>query len=168
MYGGEVFHASSRTQAVLARSSCEAELMAMNEAAHEILFFRRVLSAMGEIVDSPTPVLTDSQSALALVSRPFMSARSRHIDMRRLSIRQLLDEKAISMLWVRTNAMWADIQTKNLRRHVFHRLAPCLTNHHDFLLRALPSDVSAQEEGCWMQYFNKVGQDRVWCDRENG
>lgn len=165
LYGGEVFHASSRTQSVVARSSCESELMAMNEASSEVLFLRRVLAAMGEDMSAPTPVLSDSQSAIALTARPFMSARSRHIDMRRIGIRQLLDEGVVSLHWVNTASMWADIQTKNLRVLVFQRLAPCLSNHRDHLLRALPSPdgATAQEEGCWSFWFvqdRHTGSDR--------
>jgi hypothetical protein len=127
-YRGNIFHATSKTQSSIARSSCESELVAMSDAAYEMEFCIRVLNELGENVPRSAPLFVDSQSALALVSRPFTSSRSRHLNVRRLAISDLVDEGVVAPTWRRTSGMIADSQTKALGRHLVAKFSPLLRN----------------------------------------
>ena len=56
---------ASRRQDSIALSSCEAEIVALSEAAKDVVYFRRFLRGLrGSFVDGPTDLSTDNKGAL--------------------------------------------------------------------------------------------------------
>jgi hypothetical protein len=145
VYRGHVFAARSRTQAAVSRSSCESELIAISDAVHEIRYFRRLLLELGENLPSMDRLYSDSQSALALLQRPLLSTRSRHLNIRRLGVAQLVEDGALDPIWVKTTSMIADPLTKHISRMFVGQNSQRLRN-------VVPSTAPAldrlPEEGC--------------------
>jgi transposase InsO family protein len=120
---GNVVHWITKKQATVSLSSCEAEYMALSDATREASYARMFLA---ELVhrDQPEPVqlLTDSQSAEALVRNPATHARTKHIDVRHHYVRDVLVNNIITLHWLPTERQLADGLTKSLERTLFRRL----------------------------------------------
>lgn len=111
---GCCIEARTRTLRVIAKSSTEAEIYAACEAGHRALHYRRVLRELNVPLSAPTPLEVDSRSAIALLNRYMLTSASKHMDVRRLILRQLLDEGVLSLRWVPSAGQAADVLTKNL------------------------------------------------------
>ena len=68
---------------VVTLSSCEAEYVALNLAAREVVWLRRLLSELG-FDQNPTtiPILVDNQSAIALTKHKMVKPRTKNIVLR--------------------------------------------------------------------------------------
>ncbi|KPJ16606.1 Retrovirus-related Pol polyprotein from transposon TNT 1-94 [Papilio machaon] len=109
----------SRKQTVVALSSAEAEYISLSNAAREAVFLKRLF---GEItgVNKTIKLSSDSQSAIAMAnSEGSCHKRSKHIDVRVHFIREALRNKVISLKYLETESMVADIFTKALPRGKF-------------------------------------------------
>jgi hypothetical protein len=112
---------ASRKQVCVALSSCEAEYVAMSQAAQELVFLRGLLKDLGiESGEAPT-LYGDNQGAIALSNNPIGHKRSKHIDIRHHYIRQLVSANTIELKYVRTDGNIADALTKNLPRPSFEK-----------------------------------------------
>ena len=114
----------SKKQQTVALSSCEAEYMALAEAAKEIIYIRSLCSAMDMHQHSPTTLFCDNQGAIALTSeRSKQHQRTKHIDVRYHFVRE---QKDIIFEYVNTKDNLADIFTKSLgkmqHRHILEGL----------------------------------------------
>lgn len=118
--GGAVSWSSVR-QRVIALSSTEAEYYAIVHGVKEGLWMRLFLMICGFPVPSPFPILVDNKSALAQVSSPAVTARSKHIHIRELFIKQYFSDGTFQANWVSTNVNVADIFTKPLSRVLFEK-----------------------------------------------
>ena len=110
MHGGAVSWRSV-LQPTVALSTAEAEYMAAAGAAREALWLRKLLHDLGVAKDAPR-VLSDSQSALALVRNPVVSQRSKHIDVLHHFVRERSDRGEIVLEYCSTEQMVADSLTK--------------------------------------------------------
>jgi hypothetical protein len=118
-WGSSVIFTKSLTQSYVATSSCEAELNAICEANMWIIFFRRLLSFLGHVQSEPTPILTDSKSAIQLFQKRIPTGRSKHVDVRYFKVLESIDDRTSRLLWVPTQTMVADTLTKALPRPLF-------------------------------------------------
>ena len=98
-------------QPTVALATAEAEYMAAAGAAREALWLRKLLHDLGVAKDAPR-VLSDSQSALALVRNPVVSQRSKHIDVLQHFVRERSDRGEIVLESCGTEKMVADSLTK--------------------------------------------------------
>ena len=138
LWGGAAVAWQSKLQSTVALSTTEAELQAISAAAREALWLRKILPAVwGEpwtstaslgtrlsdspsaAADAPPPaksppleIMTDSQSALALVKTVMMTARSKHIDVIHFFARERVRDGEIAFSFVGTAANVADGLTK--------------------------------------------------------
>lgn len=130
-YGGYVFFMAngpisweSKKQKTTALSSCESELIALNEAAKEACYLKNLYdelfgnSQLKITLCSKleTILLTDSQSAKELVENPVFHNKSKHIEVRYYFIREKVAEGKFKLKHVGTSDMVADILTKALPR----------------------------------------------------
>jgi hypothetical protein len=106
----------SRRQRAVARSSMEAEYMALSQAACEAVWLRRLLEQMGFAQDQPTVLLADNQGSMALATNPVHHDRSKHIDIQHHYIREVVDDKLVMLQYCSTQDMAADVLTKSLTR----------------------------------------------------
>ena len=126
-------------QETVALSSCEAEYMALTDAATEARWIRTLLAELDSVThttrdrtrdDTRTPPLIpaipilhcDNQSAIALAQNDVHHSRSKHIDLRHHFIRDEITAGRITLQWVASHEQVADILTKTLLPRIFLRL----------------------------------------------
>ena len=87
LYGSPI-NWCSRPHQTLGASSMEAEYIAGAEAIKDVVWLRNLLTQMGLVQKDPTSVFVDNQAAICLTGNHSTHARSRHIDIRHLIIRE--------------------------------------------------------------------------------
>jgi hypothetical protein len=112
---------ASRKQKVVSLSSTESEYIAASEAAKDACWLRMLLRGLTVIVDSPTPLLCDNNSAIILANDQSLHARAKHIDVRYHHIRDCVEKKKIHLSRVHTDSNTADTLTKALPHPAFIR-----------------------------------------------
>ena len=95
-------------------SSTESKYMALAKATAEAIWLRKLLQELGFPQSDPTPIYSNSQSALALTANPKYHSRSKHIDTQYHFTREKVLTQEIKLQFIPTAAMTADILTKAL------------------------------------------------------
>ena len=116
-YYGCLVHWVSRKQKSVTLSSCEAEYVALTDAAKDAIHFRRIIAFLDKDFDpnTPTKIFEDNQGAIALAySNGKTQARTKHIDIRMHFIRDYIKQGIIEIDWVDTLSQKADFFTKPL------------------------------------------------------
>ena len=126
MLGGGAVSWQSKKQPTVALSSVEAEYMAACQAAREALWWQKLLHELGVARHPTTVIHSDSQGSIALSKNPEHHARSKHIDIRHHFIREQVAANHISLQYMPTEDMLADVMTKPLSR-----------DQHNLLIRRL-------------------------------
>ena len=111
--GGAAISWSSKRQATVSLSTCEAEYIAQSEAAKEAIWLRRLLTELGHPIQSVT-IKADNRGAIALGANPLNHSRSKHIDVRWHFVREKVAEGLIKLEYIGTADMVADGCTKPL------------------------------------------------------
>ncbi|KAK0579794.1 hypothetical protein LWI29_031544 [Acer saccharum] len=91
--GDTAFTWSSKKQAIVTLSSCEAEYVAACSAVCHGIWIRNVLQYLGFPQVNPTEIYIDNRSAIALAKNPVFHERSKHIDTRYHFIREHVKNK---------------------------------------------------------------------------
>lgn len=105
----------SKVSTMMALSSAESEIFATVQCAKSIAHCRRLLYVMGRPQDPTATVLHgDSTSAISFNSSRTTASRLRHLELKWLYCRQLVQEGLIQLKWSDTNHMLADPLTKAL------------------------------------------------------
>ena len=105
---------SSRRQATVAKSSTEAEYVALSMATQEAVWLRRLLSDVGLQVDTATTIYEDNQGAIDLSKNPKHHNRTKHIDVSFHFTRERMAAKEIDVSYIPTEHNLADVMTKGL------------------------------------------------------
>ena len=103
----------STLQKLVTLSSCEAEYVALNLAAREVIWLRRLLCELG-FEQKPTTILVDNQSAIALTKHKMVKPRTKHIALRYHWIKEQVADGTIIVKYVPTGDNVADFLTKVL------------------------------------------------------
>ena len=101
----------TRTQATIAQSSCEAELVAMNATVCEMKMIQTIMRECE--LECQLEVNTDSSSALRVASRRGLG-RMRHMEIRRLWLQDEVAAGRLVILYTKGEDNVADLLTKNL------------------------------------------------------
>ena len=109
----------SRLQTSTARSSTEAEYIAMSMAVKELLWVRNILTSIGFKVKAPIQVREDNQPAIELAKNAMASKRTRGMDIKHHWIRHYVDNGAIEVVYTHTSQQKADGMTKSLPKGPF-------------------------------------------------
>jgi transposase InsO family protein len=119
--GGTAISWASKRQRSVALSSTEAEYMACSSSAQEGIWLRSLLKDIQNITllgrETPLPstlLLMDNQSAMALTKNPEYRKRTKHIDIAYHFVRERVATKELTVVYVPTEDMTADILTKGL------------------------------------------------------
>eukprot|EP00965_Chrysotila_dentata_P059643 1978665-Pleurochrysis_carterae.AAC.1 len=119
---------SSKKQATVALSSCEAEIVAASEAAKEAVYLRSLIAELGSPATEPTSLALDNKSAIDLAYNPEHHARSKHIDRRHFFVREKVETLEITVPFVKSADNLADFFTKPLAPRLFFPLRDVIMN----------------------------------------
>ena len=112
LHGGAVTWSSVK-QKTVAASTVEAEFMSISAAVKEGLWMQKLMRSLGKEV-KPLQIYSDSQGAIALAKGEAISARSKHIAVHYFFSRDRITSGEISLTYVKTSEMAADVLTKAL------------------------------------------------------
>ena len=110
----------SKLQPILATSTHEAELIALNSAAQEAIWLRNLISEInyaitGKLADlPPTHIFCDNLGACHTANNPKSSGSSKHIEIRYLKIREYQQDSKLVVKHVDGTKNTADMFTKPL------------------------------------------------------
>ncbi|SDA00183.1 BZ3501_MvSof-1269-A2-R1_Chr2-2g04470 [Microbotryum saponariae] len=97
------------------------EYLGLLHAAKEAVFLRSLLTELGLDTSSPLRLLGDNQGAIALTQNPVFHARTKHLCMLEHFVREHVWNGEISVSYIPTHDMVANIFTKPLPRATFQR-----------------------------------------------
>ncbi|KAG7373398.1 reverse transcriptase RNA-dependent DNA polymerase [Nitzschia inconspicua] len=131
--GKGVICSTSTKQKSNARSSTEAELIAMDDVISKILWTKRFLHHQG-FENVTTTIYRDNTSTMKLETngRESASKRTRHLDIKYFYITDLVKRKEVQLEYCPTKLVMADYMTKPVTGTTFYKLKRMITNiHHD-------------------------------------
>jgi hypothetical protein len=109
--GGAIAWRSKR-QSSVALSSTEAEYVAVALTTKEGLWIKTILEELGIINISRVNIYCDNQSCIKLAQNPKIIDQNKHIQACHRFIRDLIEDKEMTVHYTSTNTMWADFLTK--------------------------------------------------------
>jgi hypothetical protein len=131
--GGPVAWKSKLTP-IVALSTADAEFIAANFCACEIMFLRHLLKALGFKQDNPTCLYEDNMAAITLATEPALRPRTKHLDVRFMYLMERVLSQDIQMVHCPGAVMIADIMTKPLGPTKFWSFAERIcTNRGDIM-----------------------------------
>ena len=107
---------SSKQQAVVALSSCEAEYLSCSHCARQILWLRNLFNELGYPQNDPTILLCDNSGTILASRDPQSHSRMKHIDIRHHFIRHCVNNNLIDLRHVPGTQNISDLLTKPLHR----------------------------------------------------
>ena len=122
MLSGGAVSWSSKKQKCVALSTAEAEYIALSSAVQESVWLRQLIKELENSPETPTRILEDNQSAIAMTKNPQFHGRAKHIDIRHHFIREQVSRGTVQLKYCPTTEMTADILTKGLSRETFSKL----------------------------------------------
>jgi hypothetical protein len=105
---------SSRKQDCVSLHTAEAELIALSEGIKESEWIWHLLKEIGFAQSEPIQVWCDSTSAISTVNNPGNHKASKHVEVRYLYARDIMEKGRIKLNFVKTEEMTADTLTKAL------------------------------------------------------
>ena len=119
--GGPISWAS-RKQTVVAKSTCEAEYIALCEACKEAAWLRRFhADVLGATSDPTLRIGCDNTGTIAFAQNESTNRRNKHIDITYHFVRDAVQRKLVTLYHCPTAEMPADILTKPLGRVLFEK-----------------------------------------------
>ena len=119
----------SRKQNCVALSSCEAEIIALSEAAKDMIYLRKFISGLtGKSNGGPNNLRTDNKAARDLSYNPELHNRTKHVARRHFYIRDMVEAFEIKVPLVSTANNWADFFTKPLKPATFTTMRDIIMN----------------------------------------
>lgn len=113
----------SSKQPIVAKSSCEAELIAANTVGDYVVWLQSMLEGLGLKGDDSAIMYQDNQSTMRLAMQGKGTfKRSKHINVRYFWLKELLELGKLILTYLPTAEMVADIMTKPLVGYKFRYL----------------------------------------------
>ena len=103
----------SKKQNSISLSIAEAEYIATGSCCSQLLWIKQILRDY-RIDQGTIVVFCDNTSAINISKNPVLHSRTKHIDIRHHFIRDLVEDKVVSLEYVPTKGQIADILTKPL------------------------------------------------------
>jgi hypothetical protein len=104
----------SKLQPTIALSTSDAEFIAANFAACEIMFLRQFMKELGFEQKEPTCLYVDNAAAVYLANEPGLRPRTKHLDVKYMYLVEKTIEGAMQVVHVSGKTNLADIMTKPL------------------------------------------------------
>ncbi|KAJ6780944.1 hypothetical protein PWT90_01693 [Aphanocladium album] len=117
MFGGPVIYRAGK-QDTVTTSSTEAELLALSQAAKEVIAYRRLCSGIGFNFEGSMDLYCDNRQTIRLVLEELVKlvTKLRHVDIHNHWLRQEARKGSFDLQWIPTREMAADGLTKALPR----------------------------------------------------
>ena len=126
----DVLH--TKTEDLIALSTCEAEIIAPSEAAKDTVYLRKLVSGLGDAEPGPTPLATDSQSARDVSYNPQHHDRMKHVQRQHFFICDMVESFELEAPLMHTLDNLADFFTKPMKSATqFHTLRKIIMNERD-------------------------------------
>ena len=126
LHGSSIVAWRSQLQKVTAQSTSEAELIAANAGARDLMYFRD-LTCFVTGSDSPaSPLRVDNIGAIAFAEGRGNFSRVKHIAIRYFYIKELIDAEEVEVNHVASKEQLADILTKTVTLPIFEHLVQIL------------------------------------------
>jgi hypothetical protein len=116
----------SKQQSGATHSTSEAEYIAAGKGAMELVYLDELLFCFGIFNKEPMQLFGDNTGCVFMSNNENISDKSRHIRVKYHYIRDLVKEKTITVTYVPTTKMIADILTKAVTVQVMEKLRPFL------------------------------------------
>ena len=141
MLNGGAVSWKSRRQDCVSLSTSEAEYVAASQCGQEVFYMREILRDFGYTQIAPTRIYEDNLACVAMSENPVRRKFSRHIDIRRFFVRDMVTAGILKLVPLRTHLMVADALTKSLPSpaHIKHR--EIMLGHVPFAARTLRNSV---------------------------
>ena len=112
---GGIISWSAKRQELVTLSIAEAEYVAATHAAKEAKWLQKLIKQLfPHLLNLPTTLHCDNQSAIKLATTENYHARTKHLDDRYFFIRDLISKGVINLVYCPTEEMLADMFTKAL------------------------------------------------------
>lgn len=116
---GTLLSYGCRKQSITADSSAVAELIALNSATKEVLWQKRLFVELFGRDAGTVSIKEDNVAAKTLAESHRFSHKTKHLATRYFFCREKVDEKEVSVDWVKSSEQTADIFTKPLGEQIF-------------------------------------------------
>ena len=141
--GGPII-VQSNLQKTISLSTMAAETIALSSTALDVCGLRTMMQEIGHWQPYPTVLLEDNQATVLLAnSQATLSQRSKHLEIRDLKIRELVESGVIDVIYCRTTQQVADLMTKNLNSTAFPKFAAFICGYasHNQVIMAILKDM---------------------------
>jgi hypothetical protein len=108
---------------LVAKSTTEAEFIAISECISEVVFILNLLNEIGIQLMQPPTILVDSQTAKILLETNACTDGSKHIQVKYFFSRQFVQNGTVRVTYIPSNENTADLLTKRLLRILFTKHA---------------------------------------------
>jgi hypothetical protein len=112
-----IFCRSTKLKCVT-RSSTESELVVLEDAVTYVVWLRQLMKDLGYDQSEPTCVYQDNKSTIIMAIQGGNFKRTKHMIVKEAFIREKYDSGILSLKYIPTNFMLADILTKPVPTHV--------------------------------------------------
>jgi hypothetical protein len=112
--------------------------MALYSITKEVIWYRRLLFAIGEVQTSPTVIYCDSQSGMQLALNLELHASTKHIDIKFHYTRDEIIRQSIYLKYVNITEQISDILTKAITSDQFCKLCTFILIDDDGHFLRLP------------------------------
>ena len=122
LFGGPIVWKANK-QATVSTSTTEAELLAISDAARELVSLYRLFGGISLKFDEEPTLYCDNQQTLRLLTAEAVRFRTqlKHIDIHHHWLREQVQQGRLHVNWTPTDQMPADGLTKLLSRQPFQR-----------------------------------------------
>jgi hypothetical protein len=121
----------SRRPGCVSLSTSDAEYVADSQCGQEVFYLREILRDFGFPPTGPTRIYEDNLARVSMSKNPVRRKYSRHIDIRRYFVRDLVAQQVLKLVPLCTNLMVADALTKSLP-------SPAHAKHRDVMMGRIP------------------------------
>jgi hypothetical protein len=113
-------HSRSGKQKLSATSSTDAEVISACEAVKNAVYIRGVLDGLHITSSQPILFYQDNNSAVTMFSGSAQAKRSKHILTKIAYVKDLVTDGILTIYWIGTHLMTADVLTKPLSGQLHH------------------------------------------------
>ena len=118
----------SKKQVSVALSTCEAEIMAVSEAAKEAIHLRALYNELAQCEAKPSRLHLHCKAAFDTAYNPEHHSKLKHVERRHFFIHQVVEDHKIAVPYVESDKNLAEFFTKPLPARKFFQLRKAIMN----------------------------------------